>query len=101
MAGANRFGLAAGPGMRRAVVWVCVALGWNGMGAAAQDEAPTLHVYTNLVQVPTLVLNRNGRPPAPIAEDRFFVSVDGGPKFRVTHARLEGDDPISLAIVLD
>jgi hypothetical protein len=71
------------------------------MRAPAQDEAPTLHVYTNLVQIPTLVLGQDRKPTSSIAEDRFFVSVDGGPKFRVTHARLEGDDPISLAIVLD
>jgi hypothetical protein len=37
----------------------------------------------------------------PIDERRFFVSLDGGRKLRVTHARLEGDDPISLAILLD
>ena len=102
MAGQNRVGVAAGPLMRRAVVWVCVALGLGGMGAAAQDnDVPTLHVYPNLVQVPALVLDDELNPIVSIAEERFFVSVDGGPKFRVTHARLEGDDPISLAIVLD
>ncbi len=71
-------------------------------GPAAQDEkVVTLHVYTNLVQTAALVLSPDHRPLAPIAEGRFFVSLDGGPPFRVTHARLEGDDPISLAILLD
>jgi hypothetical protein len=101
MAGTNCFGLAAGAVMRRAVVWVWVA-GWCAAALPAQDDGvPTLHVYPNLVQVPALVLDDDLKPIVPIAEKRFFISVDGGPKFRVTHARLEGDDPISLAIVLD
>jgi hypothetical protein len=75
---------------------------------AAQNERPThddniltLRVYSNLVQIPTLVLGTNHQAIPPIAESRFFVSIDGGSKFRVTHARIEGDDPISLAILLD
>jgi hypothetical protein len=61
----------------------------------------TFHAYTKLVQVPTLVLARDFKPVARIDERRFFVSLDGGRKLRVTHARLEGDDPISLTILLD
>jgi hypothetical protein len=68
---------------------------------ARDDNVPTLRVYSNLVQIPTLVLGKNQQAIPPIAESRFFVSIDGGPKFRVTHARREGDDPISLAILLD
>jgi len=82
-----------------AAVGICVAL---GASAAAQEEkVPTLHAYANLVQVPALVLDRDRKPIVPIAEGRFFISIDGGPKFRVTHARLEGEDPITLAILLD
>jgi hypothetical protein len=72
----------------------------NGQ-SANDDKILTLHVYPDLVQIPTLVLGRNYQAIRPIAESRFFVSIDGGPKFRVTHARREGDDPISLAILLD
>ena len=64
-------------------------------------SSPTLHVYTNLVQIPTLVLGRDHKPIAQIDERRFFVSLDGGPKLRATHARLEGDDPILLTILID
>jgi len=64
-------------------------------------SSPTLHVYTNLVQVPTLVLGPNHKPIARIDERKFFVSLDEGRKFRVTHARLEENDPISLAILMD
>lgn len=62
---------------------------------------PTLHVYPNMMEIPTLVVDRNQDPVSGIAGGRFYVSLDGGPKFRVTHVRPEGNDPISLAIVLD
>jgi len=71
-------------------------------GAAAKHDAtPTLKVYVNLVQIPVLVLTPGMRRVKPIAADRFSVSLDNGPQFRVTGARLEGQDPISLAIFLD
>jgi hypothetical protein len=78
------------------------------MLAAQEQPAPkdepihTLHVYTNLVQVPTLVLSGNRQPlTAQISEKRFSVSIDSGPWFQVTHVRLEGNDPISMSILLD
>jgi len=92
--------------MRRTVamsacVWGLVC----ACGSAAQipenASAPTLHVYTNLVQIPTLVLGHDRKPIARIDERSFFVSLDGGPKLRATHARLEGNDPISLTILMD
>lgn len=75
----------------------------------AQDAPPTqeepiqtLHAYTNLIQIPTLVLGPNfERLEKPIAERRFSISIDHGPWFRATHVRREGDDPISLSILLD
>jgi hypothetical protein len=70
---------------------------------APQDEPiPTLHAYANLIQIPTLVLGPNReRLKTPIAENRFSVSIDSGPWFRAAHVRQEGDDPISLSILLD
>ena len=104
MARVRSFGLADAVVRRIALVGVC-ALGFAGWGAArlgAQDApTPTLHVYTNLIQIPTLVIDSGAQPVTAIAENRFFVSVDGGPRFKVTHVRTEGDDPITLAIVLD
>ena len=75
------------------------------LAAMAQDTdeqgVPTLRAYANRIQVPTLVLSKSRWPMARVAEDRFYVSLDGGPKFRVNHAWLEGNDPISLAVLLD
>lgn len=78
-----------------------VALAGQEQQRAADDSVPTLHAYTDLVQIPVLALGYDREPVASIAPARFHVSLDGGPRFRVTHARLEGDDPISLAILLD
>jgi hypothetical protein len=91
------------------LLWICL-WGTGGGVAEAQDvsvpakDEPihTLHVYTNLVQVPTLVLTMNqDRVDKPIAESRFSVSIDSGRWFRATHVRQEGDDPISLSVLLD
>jgi hypothetical protein len=61
----------------------------------------TLHVYVNLLQIPTLVLSPSFSPLPPINLDKFNISLDSGPRFHPTHIRLEGDDPIDLAILLD
>ncbi len=95
-------------GMMRCVeVWLCVLWVATGLSCAqlrAQDTVsatPTLHVYANLIQIPVLVLSPSLGRVKPIAASRFFVSVDGGPLFRVTDARPEADDPISLSIFVD
>jgi hypothetical protein len=67
------------------------------------DQKPvfTLKVYTNLVQVPTLVLDHDRQPLRPIDFQRFELSLDGGKLFAPTHVRMEGDDPLDIAILLD
>jgi hypothetical protein len=68
----------------------------------AQEPAPyTLHVYTNLIQIPTLVLDSNFKPLPPIPLKDFNISLDEGPKFHPSQVHLEGDDSINLAILLD
>ena len=79
-----------------------VALAVQQEPTAREEPIPTLHVYENLIQIPTLVLDSERRPlKKPIAANRFSVSIDSGPWFRATHVRQEGDDPISLSILLD
>jgi hypothetical protein len=88
---------------------VVLADAWSGVVSRAQDgptprdaPIPTLHVYANLIQVPILVLDSQRRPlKKRISANRFSVSIDSGPWFRATHVRQEGDDPISLSILLD
>jgi VWFA-related protein len=72
--------------------------------AAAQQPAPTpyvLHVYANLVQVPTLALTTDYTPLPPLARQQFNIRLDAGPAFHPTQMRMEGDDPITLAVLLD
>ena len=71
--------------------------------AANDPELPmtTLHVYMDLIQVPVLVLDSEHARVKPIDPSRFLVRLDAGPVFHPRHVRQEGDDPISLSILLD
>jgi hypothetical protein len=73
----------------------------SAAAAAAQLTTPTLHVYTNLKQVPVLVLTHNYERMKPIDPSGFRLSLDSGPQFRPAYVRREGEDPISLAILID
>jgi hypothetical protein len=64
-------------------------------------ETPTLHVYTNLKQVSVLVLTHDYERMKPLDPSGFRISLDSGPPFRPIYVRQEGDDPISLAILID
>jgi hypothetical protein len=80
------------------VVGLCVTL----TPVYAQEPAPyTLHVNIRLMQIPTLVLSPTLRPLPPVDAKRFRIQVDSGPSFRPTAVRREGNDPISLAVLLD
>lgn len=100
-------GLARMVAARRLRVGLCALAvglaGWSAVAQPAQDDsAPTLHVYPNLVRVPVLVLGQDDMNPLRgLAASQFSVSLDSGPWFRVPHVRPEGNDPLSLAIVLD
>ena len=86
------------------VGWVLVLA---GCGALAQDapqpDGPihTLRVFANLMQIPTVVLDTVGDPVLEKSKPKFMVTIDGGKPFAASHVRLEGDDPISLAVLLD
>jgi hypothetical protein len=55
----------------------------------------------NLMQIPVLLLDYNHRPLPIIPQSRFQVDIEGMAPFAPARVRLEGDDPISLAILLD
>ena len=94
--------LSIAKGVLNACGWSSVLLGSLCCGAQ-QDQTPvfTLKVYTNLVQVPTLVLDHDRQPMHPIDFQRFQVSLDSGKQFAPTHVRMEGGDPLNLAILVD
>ncbi|MEG9435131.1 hypothetical protein JAO29_02995 [Edaphobacter sp. HDX4] len=82
---------------------------WTASGLSAQEKpsrydqpVTALHVYAGLVQMPTLILSQYRKGiELRIDERRFSIRVDSGPWFKVTHVRPEGEDPISLSILLD
>ena len=67
----------------------------------APDGTYTLHVYTDLLQVPTIVMTRLHSNYRSLTKESFTLSLDSGPRFHPVNVRLEGDDPITLAVVLD
>jgi len=80
----------------------CLRLFAQERGADHAEQIITLHAYADLVQMPALVLDHSRKTIDPrIDERRFSIRVDSGPWFKVTHVRAEGDDPISLSILLD
>jgi hypothetical protein len=87
--------------------WVWLGLLSAGCGWAQQaspaNNAPitTLHVYTNLAQVPTLVLTKRHKEMPPVPPAQFRLSLDSGPAVPPAYVRVEGDDPISMAILID
>ena len=102
----RNFGFGLRPILLAARVLLCsVGLvgAFHGAALAAQEAGvPTLHAYENLIQIPVLVLSAGReRLTEPIAANKFSVSFDSGPSFRATHVRRQGDDPISLAILVD
>ena len=98
--------------------WLCLCLLWIGLcmsqasltaqsissqNQPAQSGAiPILHMETNLVQIPVLVLTPALKKlSSPVASDRFSITFNSDTPFRPTYSRIEGADPIHLAIVLD
>jgi hypothetical protein len=69
--------------------------------APSPSTTPTLHVYTNLKQVPVLVLTSDHERMKPLDGSKFRVFLDSGRGFRPNYVHQEGDDPISLAILID
>ncbi len=89
----------------RCGITTLVATGLAGCAALAQEAEPlppvTLHVYTDLLQVPVLVLDDAQRPIAGLKPKQFRLSVDSGPMFQPPYVRREGDDPLAMTILVD
>jgi hypothetical protein len=73
----------------------------DATSAPPPDTPYVLHVYENLVQMVTLVMTPDGKIVPPVPKSKFAITIDAGPKFPPTQMHVEGDDPISLAIVID
>jgi hypothetical protein len=73
----------------------------DGMVVPSSPGHPyTLHVYANRVQVATLVLNQRQEIETGLQAGAFTIRLDEGPKFHPLQARVQGDDPLSLAVLI-
>src|ERR1700755_2324313 len=66
---------------------------------ATPDGTYTLHAYTDLLQVPTLVLTPLHGNYVGLTSENFTLSLGKGPTFHPTTVRREGSDSITLAIL--
>ena len=85
--------------------WGRVAVWWGVLAATATafgQDGPTytMHVYTNVIQIATMIVE-GGAPVPAISQERFSVRLDGGRTIKPERVRVEGDDPITLAVLLD
>ena len=88
------------------VLWCCAVLSLCLRMTAAHAQMPvtegsTIHVYTNLLQIPVLILDRRHQELPPISPAKFTVQLGKDTPFRPRLVRLEDEDPITLAILLD
>lgn len=66
------------------------------------EGAPyTLHLYARLVELPTIILPPKSRSTSLIDPQQINISLDSGHPFHPSSIRIEGNDPLSLAILLD
>ena len=78
-------------------------------GVAQRPAAPpataapyTMHVYTNLLQVPTLVLAPDGHLVTQHLEPGdFTVHIQGMHALQPVHARQAGDEPLDFTLLVD
>ena len=73
----------------------------KGQVAESSETPYTLHVYEDLVQVPTLVLTSTNASYTGLSSRSFSATFDDGPLAHPNHVRREGDDPVAFAMLLD
>ena len=66
------------------------------------NSAPyTLHLYARLVELPTMILLRRDQTLLHLDPQQINIKLNAAPPFHPTSLRLEGNDPLSIAILLD
>ena len=98
--------------MKPKFLWRCAQSAWLPVAAAmvcvvahatpqqTVEQGATLHVYTNLLQIPVLVLSPKRQELPPIDAKNFLLRLGNDPPFH-PRVRLEGEDPITLAVLID
>lgn len=85
-----------------AILLFALAAALHAQQPEPQQPAPyTLRVYTNLVQLPTMVLDWQKSPVQNLPRDSFRMRIDHGPWFTPTRMHIEGPEPLHLGVLLD
>jgi hypothetical protein len=61
----------------------------------------TLHLYSRLVEIPTMILFHKGQKPATLDSQQVVIRLNDERPFHPISLRMEGNDPLSIAILLD
>ena len=95
----------------KTVVSLCVPLFAGAVASSphAQEPAPAppdnpayvLHLDSRMAQVPTLFLSKDEHPVPPLDPQHISIAFDAGPRFHPSRIRLQGDDPITLGLLID
>ena len=65
------------------------------------SDTATIHVDTDLIQVPIVALHPPFIPALGLTRDNLTIRLDGGTPFHPSYLRTEGDESIGLAVVVD
>ena len=72
-----------------------------GQTPSPPTDSSTLHVISDMIQVPVLALRPPFRPALGLQPGDFNVSLDNGPSFHPRHALVEGREPLALSFVVE
>ena len=94
------FGVAVRSSIAFVFALACCVLAW-GQVAEPPQETTTIHVLTDLIEVPVFAFKLPFRPEPGLTKSQFVISLDGGTPFHPSHVRMEGAEPLNLSIVVE
>jgi len=96
----HEFGVAVRFSITFVLALACRVLAW-GQIAEPPQETTTIHVLADLIEVPVFAFKPPFRPEPGLTKSQFVVRLDGGTPFHPSHVRMEGDEPLHLAVVVE
>ncbi len=72
-----------------------------GQIAQPTPETTTIHVLTDLIEVPVLAYKLPFRPEPDLTKSQFVIRLDGGAAFHPSHVRVQGTEPLNLSVLVE
>jgi len=73
----------------------------SGQIAQPTQETTTIHVLTDLIEVPVLAFKLPFRPEPGLTKSQFVIQLDGGTPFHPSHVRIQGAEPLNLIVLVE